>query len=119
MIKGLFLAYVILSLVLAMVACGETPATEETAPTLSASTTEPLPSGFSALTLVDNEQFTVRISDIDPKGFIDETIESNYNGDYHRVYIAEIVKTYIERLKIKTPTPMAITIFSFCVVFSV
>ena len=33
--------------------------------------------------------------DIDPKGFIDETIENNYNGDYHRVYIAEIVKTYI------------------------
>jgi len=33
--------------------------------------------------------------DIDPKGFIDESIESNYNGDYHRVYIAEIVKTYI------------------------
>ena len=33
--------------------------------------------------------------DIDPKGFIDESIEGNYNGDYHRVYIAEIVKTYI------------------------
>ncbi len=33
--------------------------------------------------------------DIDPKGFIDEAIENNYNGDYHRVYIAEIVKTYI------------------------
>lgn len=75
MIKGLFLAYVILSLVLAMVACGETPATEETAPTLSASTTEPLPSGFSALTLVDNEQFTVRISDIDPKGFWGYTLK--------------------------------------------
>ena len=24
-----------------------------------------------------------------------ESIESNYNGDYHRVYIGEIVKTYI------------------------
>lgn len=33
--------------------------------------------------------------DIDPKGFIDESIENNYNGDYHRVYIGEIVKTYI------------------------
>ena len=33
--------------------------------------------------------------DIDPKGFIDESIEGNYNGDYHRVYIGEIVKTYI------------------------
>ena len=34
--------------------------------------------------------------DIDPNGFIDESIENNYNGDYHRVYIAEIVKTYIK-----------------------
>lgn len=33
--------------------------------------------------------------DIDPKGFLDESIEGNYNGDYHRVYIGEIVKTYI------------------------
>ena len=33
--------------------------------------------------------------DIDPNGFLDERIEGNYNGDYHRVYIAEIVKTYI------------------------
>ena len=33
--------------------------------------------------------------DIDPKGFLDESIENNYNGDYHRVYIGEIVKTYI------------------------
>lgn len=33
--------------------------------------------------------------DIDPKGFIDESIEGNYNGDYHRVYIGEILKTYI------------------------
>ena len=33
--------------------------------------------------------------DIDPKGFLDESIEGNYNGDYHRVYVAEIVKTYI------------------------
>ncbi len=33
--------------------------------------------------------------DIDPKGFLDDSIEGNYNGDYHRVYIGEIVKTYI------------------------
>ena len=32
--------------------------------------------------------------DMNPVGFIDESIESNYNGDYHRVYIGEIVKTY-------------------------
>lgn len=32
--------------------------------------------------------------DMDPKGFIDESIENNYNGDYHRIYIGEIVKVY-------------------------
>ncbi len=32
---------------------------------------------------------------IDPKGFIDESIDKNYSaGDYHKVYIAEIVKVY-------------------------
>lgn len=32
---------------------------------------------------------------IDPKGFNDEAIEKNYSaGDYHKVYIAEIVKVY-------------------------
>lgn len=33
--------------------------------------------------------------DMDPKGFLNESIENNYNGDYHRIYIGEIVKTYI------------------------
>lgn len=33
--------------------------------------------------------------DMNPKGFLDESIENNYNGDYHRIYIGEIVKTYI------------------------
>ena len=36
----------------------------------------------------------IAFQDLDPKGFIDESIESNYNGDYHRVYIAEIVKVF-------------------------
>lgn len=32
---------------------------------------------------------------IDPKGFEDEAIEKNYSaGDYHKVYIGEIVKVY-------------------------
>ncbi len=32
---------------------------------------------------------------IDPKGFKDETIDSNYNGtDYHKMYIGEILKVY-------------------------
>ena len=32
---------------------------------------------------------------IDPKGFIDEAIDKNYSaGEYHKVYIAEIVKVY-------------------------
>ncbi len=61
--------------------------------------------GFSTVTLGSAEcveQAKVNLvcrklayQDIDPKGFIDESIENNYNGDYHRVYIAEIVKTYI------------------------
>lgn len=35
--------------------------------------------------------------DIDPKGFIDPEIQSNYAAnDYHRVYIGEIVKTLIK-----------------------
>ncbi|MCL2106118.1 MAG: flavin reductase [Oscillospiraceae bacterium] len=29
--------------------------------------------------------------DIDPRGFIDPKIESNYNGDYHRMYVGKIV----------------------------
>lgn len=32
--------------------------------------------------------------DLNPDGFIDENIESNYaSGDYHRMYVGEIVKT--------------------------
>ena len=32
---------------------------------------------------------------IDPKGFEDEAIEKNYSaGDYHKVYIGEIIKVY-------------------------
>ena len=32
--------------------------------------------------------------DLDPKGFLDKSIESNYpTGDYHRMYVGEIVKT--------------------------
>ena len=32
---------------------------------------------------------------IDPKGFEDESIEKNYSaGDYHKVYIGEIIKVY-------------------------
>lgn len=36
----------------------------------------------------------IAFQDMDPKGFTDESIENNYNGDYHRVYIGEIVKVY-------------------------
>ncbi len=35
--------------------------------------------------------------DMNPQGFIDETIMSNYtNNDFHRVYVGEIVKVLIE-----------------------
>ena len=31
-------------------------------------------------------------SDIDPKNFVDSSLESNYDNDYHRVYVYEIVE---------------------------
>lgn len=35
--------------------------------------------------------------DIDPRGFLDPSIESNYAAkDYHRVYIGEILKTLVK-----------------------
>lgn len=36
----------------------------------------------------------IAFQDMNPEGFLDESIESNYNGDYHRIYIGEIVKVY-------------------------
>lgn len=34
--------------------------------------------------------------DLSPDGFIDKTVEENYaNGDYHKMFIAEIVETYV------------------------
>lgn len=33
-------------------------------------------------------------SDIDPQNFHDATLESHYNGDYHRMYIGEIISAY-------------------------
>lgn len=32
--------------------------------------------------------------DLNPAGFLDPSIEKNYNGDYHRMYVGEIVKSY-------------------------
>ena len=40
------------------------------------------------LTLVGKKLY---YTDIDPKNFIDPTIESNYDNDYHRVYVYEII----------------------------
>ncbi len=37
----------------------------------------------------------IAFQDLDPKGFIDADIENNYNGDYHRMYVGEIVKAYV------------------------
>lgn len=36
----------------------------------------------------------IYIHDLDPKFFLDPSIESNYNNDYHRMYIGEITKVY-------------------------
>lgn len=36
--------------------------------------------------------------DIDPKGFLDKTIQDNYAAnDYHRVYFGEIVAAFCEK----------------------
>ena len=36
--------------------------------------------------------------DINPKGFLDESIMDNYKAaDFHRVYVGEIEKVYIEK----------------------
>ncbi len=37
----------------------------------------------------------IAFQDINPAGFLDETIEENYpSKDYHRMYVGEITKTY-------------------------
>jgi len=33
---------------------------------------------------------------IDPTGFLDPRIEGNYNGDYHHMFVGEIVRVYRE-----------------------
>ncbi|MBQ9551229.1 MAG: flavin reductase family protein [Clostridia bacterium] len=39
----------------------------------------------------------IAVQDIDPKGFLDETIQKEYPADdYHRVYVAQIIKTYVK-----------------------
>lgn len=37
----------------------------------------------------------IAVQDLNPAGFLDKTIEENYtNGDYHRLYVGEILQTY-------------------------
>lgn len=37
----------------------------------------------------------IAFQDMNPQGFLDESIQGNYSaGDYHRVYVGEIVKAY-------------------------
>lgn len=36
----------------------------------------------------------IAAQDMDPAGFIDPTIEDNYDGDYHRMYVGEVVQVY-------------------------
>ncbi len=39
----------------------------------------------------------IAVQSIDPNGFLDETIRKEYPADdYHRVYVAQIVKTYVK-----------------------
>ncbi len=40
----------------------------------------------------------IAFQDLNPAGFLDETIENEYtNHDYHRVYVVQIMKTYINK----------------------
>lgn len=63
--------------------------------------------GFTPVELenaVDFEQAKITIvmkklayQDISPKGFLDDSIMKNYaNNDFHRMYVGEIIKCYIE-----------------------
>ena len=54
---------------------------------------------FDGVAAVEQAKYNVickkiAFQDMNPKGFIDESIENNYNGDYHRIYIGEIVKVF-------------------------
>lgn len=41
---------------------------------------------------------TMAVQEIDPKGFLDESVDEKWypEKDYHKVFIAEIVKTYVK-----------------------
>lgn len=38
----------------------------------------------------------IYVSDINPEGFIDQSLDKNYNNDYHRAYFGEIVTTLVK-----------------------
>ena len=78
MTKRIILTLAALVLVLSLAACGGAPSTNETLNDPSVSVSEPQPSqapGFSPLTLVDNDQFTVKITGIDTRGFWGYTLK--------------------------------------------
>lgn len=77
MTKRIFLMLSALALVLSLAACGEVPSTNETLnPSVSVSEPQQTQaSEFSPLTLVDNDQFTVKLTGIDPKGFWGYTLK--------------------------------------------
>jgi hypothetical protein len=37
----------------------------------------------------------IHAQDLDPKGFLDPSIHEHYDGDHHRLYIGQILKTLI------------------------
>ena len=77
MTKRIFLMLSALALVLSLAACSEAPSTDETLnPSVSVSEPQQTQaSEFSPLTLVDNDQFTVILTGIDPKGFWGYTLK--------------------------------------------
>ena len=78
MMKRIFVLLSALTLVLSLAACGAAPSTNETLSNPSVSTSEPKPSQtpeFSPLTLVDNDQITVKITGIDADGFLGYTLK--------------------------------------------
>ena len=83
MIKRFFVTLSAFALLIPLAACGAAPSTEETGTATEPSASESTPSTeetkqeekFTPLTLVDNDQVTVTISDVEEKGFWGYTLK--------------------------------------------
>ena len=78
MCKKFLAVFSTLALLTSLAACGAASSTNETISDPSVSTSEPKPSQapeFSSMTLVDNDQFTVKITGVDTNGFLGYTLK--------------------------------------------